>query len=73
MEIEKSKGLYQKYVVKKINNPDKEIDCVVLEFDDPIARDGIWAWCGAMKRNGFVKCAEDTMKKLDSYRDTTSL
>ncbi len=64
---EKSKGFYQKYEVTKISNPSKEIDAVVLEFDDPIARRGIRAWAVEMYAKGFDKAALEATKKCNEY------
>ena len=61
---EQSKGLYKKYEVIKVDNPAKEIDCIVLEFDDPIARVGIEAWANEMLSMGYEKCASETIGKL---------
>ena len=57
-------GLFQKYIVRKINNPEKNIDCVCLEFDDPIARIGIAAWAEAMRSQGYIKVWENVQEKL---------
>ncbi len=65
---EQNKGLYQKYEVKKLTNPAKEIDCIVLEFDDPIARIGIAAWADEMERFGYISAANDAREKLTEYR-----
>ncbi len=59
-----AKGLFKKYEVRKLSNPTKKIDSIVLEFDDPIARVGIRAWAEEMKRQGFEQVYEDVMKKL---------
>jgi hypothetical protein len=37
----KTKGILPNFEIKKISNPTKKIDAIVLEFDDPIARSGI--------------------------------
>lgn len=60
----KTEGLISKYEVKKINNPNKNLDCIVLEFDDPIARQGIYAWAEAMNKAGYSKCAAQVFAKL---------
>lgn len=64
----KNKGLFQKYYIEKISNPEKQIDAIVLEFDDPIAREGIWSWAIEMRNNGYYKCYSDTIDKLNSYQ-----
>lgn len=60
----KNEGLIRKYTVTKDANPTKEIDAIVLEFDDPIARVGIKAWADAMNEKGYHKCAAQTYAKL---------
>jgi hypothetical protein len=64
------KGLFQKYEVKKLSNPDKNLDCIVLEFDDPIARVAIQAWAEEMLGKGHRQVYEDVMKKLTIYNLT---
>ena len=66
----KTVGLYKKYEVKKISNPKKFIDSIVLEFDDPIARVGIKAWADEMGKQGFVFCADMTRAKLKKIEKT---
>lgn len=61
---EKTKPFYQKYEVKKISNPEKKMDCVVLEFDDPIARKGIQAWAEEMLKQGYHRAAAGVLAKL---------
>jgi hypothetical protein len=62
--MSKSEGFVQKYQVLKYKNPQKRIDCIVLEFDDPIARKGIQAWAEAMNDAGYHKCAAQVLAKL---------
>lgn len=62
--MSKEIGLFRKYEVKKISNLKKQIDAIVLEFDDPIARVGIKAWADEMHNQGFEKCAIDVWNKL---------
>lgn len=70
--MDRDKGLYQKYKVKKISNPKKQIDAIVLEFDDPIARVAIKAWADEMYKNGFHVCASETLSKCEAYEDAES-
>lgn len=65
--MDKDKGLYKKYEVTKLNNPTKKLDCIVLEFDDPIARVGIRAWADAMAKNGYYACATEVMRKWNEH------
>jgi len=61
---EKNRGLYKKFHVQKLSNPTKEIDCIVLEFDDPIAQKAIMFWANEMCINGYNLCAQQTKEKL---------
>lgn len=65
--MSKAKGLESRYHVKKLGNLDKKIDCIVLEFDDPIARVGIKAWIKEMRAQGFERVYEDVIEKLKPY------
>jgi len=58
---DKEKGIFHKYDVIKISNPEKAISCIVLEFDDPIARVGIRAWAAEMEKNGYLKAADQAI------------
>lgn len=60
----KTEGLFKKFEVTKVSNPEKRIDAIVLEFDDPIARVGIKAWADEMTERGFHKCAAQVYAKL---------
>lgn len=62
----KSEGLHQKYEVVKLDNPQKLIDAIVLEFDDPIARIGIKAWAEAMFLHGYHKVGIEVLEKLNT-------
>jgi len=66
---EKEKGLYEKYEVTKLTNPNKELDCVVLEFDDPVQRKGIRAFAEAAADEGYHRLAWDLDRKCDAYED----
>ncbi len=67
---DKEKGLYQKYRVKKVGKPREEMDCIVLEFNDPIARHGIRTWAHLMHVRGYHKCAGQVLAKLDRIEKT---
>lgn len=60
----KEQGLIKKYKVEKIGKPAQEVDAIVLEFKDPIARVAIAAWASEMRANGYHECAMDTYEKL---------
>lgn len=62
-------GLENRYQVQKRSNPDKRIDCIVLEFDDPIARVGIKAWSIAMLAAGYTQVFKDVQQKLYDYEN----
>lgn len=64
VRFEQQRGLYKKYEVVKTHNPTKKIDCIVLEFDDPISRVGIKAWAREMLKAGYIQVAMDTEAKL---------
>lgn len=63
--MSKGVGLFKKYSVTKISNPEKDVDAIVLEFDDPIARVGIIAWAEEMYKNGYQQVHADIISKLD--------
>lgn len=65
----KGLGLFKKYSVTKINNPDKSVDAIVLEFDDPIARKAIRYWGKVMGENGYEQVEYDVNQKLDAIEE----
>lgn len=65
--MEKNKGLYQKYEVKKLTNPDKVMDCIVLEFDDPISRNALHSYVDILIDHGYEELAKDIYCKLAEY------
>lgn len=60
-------GLFRKYHVQKLTNPTKQLDCIVLEFDDPHAREGIRAFAESVKRAGYTPLHHDLMEKLAQW------
>ena len=68
MAEDKDKGLYQKYEVKKFSNPDKEIDAIVLEFDDPLSWDAIARFAMDMHAAGYELAAYEINAKLEAYK-----
>lgn len=70
MSDKRSQGIELRYEVKKLTNPGKELDCLVLEFDDPIARVGITAWADEMFRQGYFKIAAQIYSKLVRYEES---
>ena len=63
--MSKGLGLLKKYSITKISNPKKDVDAIVLEFDDPIAVEGIIAWAEEMYRNGYKQVHADVISKID--------
>lgn len=68
--MSKDTGLEDRYQVIKRTNPNKQIDCIVLEFDDPIGRQAIRYWAELMQIRGYEKVCADTMEKVRKYGDT---
>lgn len=64
----KERGLYQKYIVEKIDS-DEPVDAVVLEFKDPIARMAIQSWACKMYEAGYINLYYDIQNKLDAYKN----
>lgn len=68
---EKEKGLYQKYEVKKLSNQAKKLDCIVLEFDDPICVPALMCWAYTMKENGYHQVFVDVCERLQRHGQPT--
>lgn len=60
----KTIGLENRYEVKKIANPTKKIDGIVLEFDDPLSRAAILQWANTMRSAGYRIVHMDVLRKL---------
>ena len=60
-------GLFKKYEVKKISNPDKKVDGIVLEFDDELSRKAIRQVAMVMFLWGYSELASDLLDKCDEY------
>lgn len=66
MDNKINKGLLNRYNVTRTNG--KEVgECIVLEFKDENARQGIWAFAQTCYRAGYKKLADDLLKKVQSY------
>ena len=63
-EEKKAKGLNKKYEITKLTNPTKEIDAIVLEWDDPISRKGIRTWIEELKKVGYDTLYNDVNERL---------
>ncbi len=66
--MNKEVGIYQKYEVKKLSNPEKKMDCIVLEWDDPLAWDAIEIWGRQMSIAGYEQVWIDVRDKLKALR-----
>lgn len=66
---DKERGLYGKYKVEKTTNPDKKLDCMVMEWDDPNGRKGIRAFAEAVKKEGYLLLYVDLDEKLKKTGD----
>lgn len=62
--MSKDKGLEDRYEVVKRTNPNKQLDCIVLEFDDKIAREAIAFWALKMREHGYECVYQDVKQKL---------
>lgn len=62
-------GLYKKYEVTKLSNPEKEIDAIVLEFDDELSRHGIKEFARVAALKGYPKLAHDLFQKCKDYEN----
>lgn len=79
--MSKEEGLKAKYTVMKNTGKTEKVgmsqvdavcikmveDCIVLEFNDPIARKGIIAWANAMREEGYHQVYRDVMDKLNLF------
>jgi len=66
MSNRKDKGLHDCYEVRKLNG--KPLGrCIVLEFDDKIARRAIKAWSYYMREEGYELVANDIVEILKEY------
>lgn len=65
----KDQGLIKKYDVKKLSNPEKEIDAIVLEFDDPISRKVLKYYASKLAAAGYSKFANDLVDKVFAYEN----
>lgn len=67
--MSKEKGLYKKYNVSRTDG--KPVgDCIVLEFEDSVARDGIAAWADSLRRQGYKQLSIEVWHKLREYIGT---
>lgn len=65
----RDRGLFQKYIVTRVDGKPMPAGCIVLEWKDPNARKGIRAFADACWDSGFKQLAVDLRDKLDGYDD----
>ena len=70
--MSKDKGLLIKYEVTKVSEPNKQINCIVLEFEDPIARVGIKSWAEEMGKNGYIRLEEEVLGVIGEFNEDKS-
>jgi hypothetical protein len=63
---DKTRGLYIKYKVERVDGKSID-DCIVLELEDPCAREGIIAFAAAVRIKGYFALADDLEKKVQEY------
>ena len=63
---EKQRGLYMKYEVTRVGKPDELVDCIVMSWDDPLAREAIHAFAKAARREGYHALASDLFERLSN-------
>ena len=66
-------GFYKKYHVSKISNPDKKIDALVLEFDDPVGVAIASIWATLMLKLGYTEAYEGISRKMSSVITSYSI
>ena len=64
---DKQDYLYRKYSVKKLTDPTKDLDCMVLEWDDFHARVALKTYADSVNLAGRSGLAKDIYKKLEQY------
>ena len=65
----KDRGLYKKYQVTKLTNPEKNIDAIVLEFDDKLSRVALIEYAKILSDNGYSYLASDILCKVEEYNE----
>ena len=63
----KDTGLFKKYEVTKISNPTKEVDAIVLEFDDVLSRTALRKYSSILRNAGYMELANDIVTKCNKY------
>jgi len=66
----KEEGLYaDKYSVLRLDGKPIKDGCIVLEWDDKLARQGIKAFASAVTSAGYLKLGNDLKSRLRDYND----
>ena len=65
---DKSKGLFGKYIVDRVDGKPIKEGAIVLEWTDPNARVGIEAFSKKVREEGYTLLADDLDRKLETYR-----
>lgn len=66
---DKKRGIYAKYIVDRVDGKDIPNGCVVLEFNDPIARPAILNWANRMLDAGYEQVYIDVIAKLSEISE----
>lgn len=66
----RDKGPFKKYLVERTDGKPIKNGCIVLEWDDPNAREGIKAFAVAVRKDGYGSFADFLDQKLSTYGDT---
>lgn len=64
---DKTRGLFGKYIVDRVDGKSIIEGAIVLEWKDPNARVGIKAFSEKVREEGYTLLADDLDKKLDEY------
>ena len=67
--MSKKEGILGKFEIKKLTNPDKVIDGMVMEFDDPIAREALWDYASICYLKGYRKLCTEIRRKCNHYKE----
>lgn len=67
MTDNRSKGLFHKYRVARVDKKPIEDGCIVLEWKDVHGRQGIAAFAESLRGDGYIQLADDLEQKLAQY------
>lgn len=71
--MSKETGLEKRFSVLDLDDVFRPVDAIVLEWSDPLAREGIAAWALAVRAAGYDSLFIDLRDKLAIYSDTRSV